>query len=205
MKKYFLTGLVILLPITITIAIIHYLVNFFTTPFLHFVSSYLKALHLSELVTILLTKLLILIDLFVLILGLGMLARWFVVRSIVNLGDRILHKIPFINTVYKTTKEIIRSIFNSETNAFKQVVLVPFPSQNIWALGLISGDAPPAWSTSLKTELISVLIPTSPSPISGFLLMYKPEDLIYLNMKPDQAIKYIISCGTLSPEQPSLP
>jgi len=205
MKKYFLTGLVILLPIAITIAIIHYLVNFFTTPFVHFVSSYLKALHLSEVMTILLTKLLILIDLFVLILGLGMLARWFVVRSIVNLGDRILHKIPFINTVYKTTKEIIRSIFNSETNAFKQVVLVPFPSQNIWALGLISGDAPPAWSISLKTELISVLIPTSPSPVSGFLLMYKPEDLIYLNMKPEQAIKYIISCGTLSPEQPSLP
>jgi uncharacterized membrane protein len=205
MKKYFLTGLVILLPIAITIAVIDYLIDFFTTPFVHFVSSFLKTLHLSELVTLILSKLLILVCLFLFILGLGMLTRWFVVRSIVNLGDRILHKIPVINTVYKTTKEIIRSIFTSDTNAFKQVVLVPFPRQNIWALGLISGDAPLACSTSLNTQLVSVLIPTTPSPISGFLLMYKPEELIYLDMKPEQAIKYIVSCGALAPEPTSLP
>lgn len=201
MKKHFLTGLVILLPIVITIAVIEYLVDFFTKPFVHFVSSYLRGLNSNELVILILSKLLILLCLFLFIIGLGILTRWFVIRSIVNLGDRILHKIPIINTVYKTTQEIIRSIFASDAEAFKQVVLVPFPRKETWALGLVSGDAP---QTSLS-PLISVLVPTTPSPVSGFLLMYKPEDLIYLDMKPEQAIKYIVSCGTLVPEQPSLP
>ncbi len=201
MKKYFLTGLVILLPVAITIAVIHYLINFFTTPFVHLVSTFLRTTYFtaSEFVIVALSKCLILICLFFFILGLGMLTRWFVVQAIVNIGDRILQKIPFINAVYKTTKEIIKSVFSSDTGAFKRVVLVPFPRKDIWALGLIAGDSPSACSRSLGSSLITVLIPTTPSPISGFLLMYRPEELIYLDMKPEQAIKYIISCGTLTP------
>jgi uncharacterized membrane protein len=209
MKKYFLTGIVILLPVAITIAVIGSLVNFFTTPFVHVVATFLKDIHLADngflflshdQVVTYLSKILILICLFILIILLGMITRWIVVLSIVNLGDKLLHKIPVISSVYKTTKEIIRSIFTSDTGAFQQVVLVPFPRKDIWALGLVSGNAPRACSQSLNTALISVLIPTTPSPISGFLLMYKPEDIIYLDMKPEQAIKFIISCGAITPE-----
>lgn len=213
MKKYFLTGLIILLPIAITIAVVSSLINFFTGPFVKIVSSTLQGtnlaingfLFLSQTQVVLYTaKLLILICLFFLIIGLGMLTRWYVIRGALSIGDRFLHRIPVVSTVYKTTKEIIKTLFNKDATAFKQVVLVPFPRKDMYALGLISGGAPTICSTTFGSKLISVLIPTTPNPTSGFLIMFKQEDLIYLDMKPEEAIKYIISCGSIVPEERTL-
>lgn len=212
MKKHFLTGIVILLPIAITAAVIRYLVNFFTDPFVDFVTSLLKNLNLMQRSGILthekmilyVSKFVILICLFVAIIILGVIARWFLINWIVNLGDKLLRKIPLVSSVYKTVKQIIKSIFTSENPAFKRVVLVPFPQKESYVLGLIAGDAPMVCSKATNTSLVSVLIPTTPSPISGFVVMYKPEEIILLDMKPEDAIKYIISCGALTPDQRSL-
>jgi len=209
-QKHFLTGLVILLPIAITIAVVGSLINFFTGPFVKVVSSTLQNTSLAtdgflflshEQVVLYAAKLLILICLFFLIIGLGMLTRWYVIRGALSIGDRLLHRIPVFNTVYKTTKEIIQTLFNKDATAFKQVVLAPFPRKDMFVLGLISGKAPTICSTAFGSKLISVLIPTTPNPTSGFLLMFKTEDLIYLDMKPEEAIKYIISCGSIVPEE----
>lgn len=210
MKKHFLTGLVILLPIAITIAVVGSLINFFTGPFVKVVSSFLQNTNLAtqgflflshEQVVLYLSKVLILVLLFFLIILLGMLTRWYVITSLLNVGDRFLHRIPIVSTVYKTTKEIIKTLFNKDATAFKQVVLVPFPRKDIFALGLVSGGAPTICSTSSGSNLVSVLVPTTPNPTSGFLLLFKQEDLIYLDMKPEDAIKYIISCGSIVPEE----
>jgi uncharacterized membrane protein len=208
MKKHFLTGLVILLPVAITIAVVGYLINFFTGPFVTGVSSSLKQLHIindgflflsHEQVVTYVSKALILVCLFIFIVLLGILTRWYVIRFILTFWDRMLHKIPVVSTVYKITQEIIKSFFMPDNESFRQVVLVPFPRGDMYALGLVSGKSPTICSQSLGTQLISVLIPTTPNPITGFLLMYKPEDLIYVDMKPEEAIKYIISCGALAP------
>ena len=210
MKKHFLTGLIILLPIAITIAVVSSLINFFTGPFVKIVSTALQEINFAndgflflshDQVVLYLTKLLILICLFFLIIALGMLTRWYVVRGALNIGDRFLHRIPVFNTVYKTTKEIIKTLFHKDATAFKQVVLVPFPRKDMYTLGLISGGAPTICSTTFGSKLISVLIPTTPNPTSGFLIMFKQEDLIYIDMKPEEAIKYIISCGSIVPEE----
>ncbi len=213
MKKHFLTGLVILLPIAITVAIVGSLINFFTGPFVTAVSSFLQKTHFADQgflflshdqVVLYISKLLILICLFFFLIILGMLTRWYVIRSLLNIGDRFLHRIPVVSTVYKTTKEIIKTLFHKDATAFKQVVLVPFPRKDIFALGLVSGSAPTICSTSSGSTLVSVLVPTTPNPTSGFLLLFKQEDLIYLDMKPEEAIKYIISCGSIVPEERAL-
>ena len=208
MKKYFLTGLIILLPVAITVAIVGYLINFFTGPFVEGVAVFLKKMNIisdgflflsHDQLVVYISKFLILICLFIFIMILGALTRWYVMRFILKFWDWMLQKIPIVSTVYKITQEIIKSFFMPDKNAFRQVVLVPFPRADMYALGLVSGNAPQVCSTSSGSPLISVLIPTTPNPITGFLLMFKSEDLIYIDMKPEEAIKYIISCGAMAP------
>ncbi len=209
LKKHFVTGLVILLPLVITVAILIFLVNFLTEPFIGAISSILSKFNLINHDFLFLSpkqlllyesKILILILLFLFTIGLGALTRWFIINFFLRIGDRILHKIPLINTVYKTTQDIIKTLFVSDKNAFKQVVMVPFPRKEVYVLGLIARESPAVCSEMAKEELISVFIPTTPNPTTGFLLMFKRADLIMVDMKPEEAIKYIISCGVIVPE-----
>ena len=211
MKKYFITGLVILLPLAVTIALIVFIVNFLTKPFMGFFVNFLKDLNMlnkgffflsPEHVVLYGSKLLILICLFLFTLLLGMIARWFFFRALLNLSDKLLHRIPLVNKVYKTTQEIIKTIFVTDKNSFKQVVIVPFPKEGTYVMGLVSRDSPKICSDKINAPLVSVLVPTTPNPTTGFLLMYKKEDLIYLDLKPEAAIKYIVSCGVITPESP---
>ena len=212
MKKYFITGLVILLPLAVTIAIVFFIVNFLTKPFIGGVASFLKEHQMiskgflllsSDQVVLYGSKLLILICLFLFTLLLGMIARWFFFKAILGISDKILHRIPLINKVYKTTQEIIKTIFVTDKSSFKQVVLVPFPKGGAYVMGLISREAPLSCSQGAGKDLFSVLVPTTPNPTTGFLLMYHKDEIIFLDMKPEQAIKYIVSCGVITPEHPA--
>jgi len=209
MKKNFIAGLAILLPLAVTIAIVSFVINFLTEPFVGAVSSLLNYFHIVDKGFLFLSaeqlirygsQLLILLLLFVLTLGLGILARWFLINALLNLGDRILKRIPIVNTVYKTTQEIIKTLFVSNKETFKQVVMVPFPRQDIYILGMISSNSPEICSQAAKEDLITVLIPTTPNPTTGFLLMCRKKDLIFINMKSEEAIKYIVSCGVIAPK-----
>lgn len=211
MKKHFITGFVILLPLVVTIAVVIFLVNFLTQPFIGIVSTILSKLHIINKGFLFLTpeqlvrytaKVIILILLFLFTVGLGMVTRWFLINTLFRLGDRLLHRIPIVNTVYKTTQDIIKTLFVSDKNSFKQVVMVPFPREGVYVLGLISRESPPICSKAVSQELVSVLVPTTPNPTTGFLMMYKREDLIIIDMRPEEAIKYIVSCGVIIPEPP---
>lgn len=209
MKKYFITGLVILLPLAVTIALVVLIVNFLTKPFIGVVSNFLREfqplnkgfLFLShEQIVTYLSQLLILVCLFIFTLLLGFIARWFFFKALLSLSDKLLHKIPLINKVYKTTQEIIKTIFVTDRTSFKQVVMVPFPKPGSYVMGLVSRRSPAICSEKANASLISVLIPTTPNPTTGFLLMYKEEELVYLDLKPEEAIKYIVSAGVITPE-----
>jgi len=209
MKKFFITGLVILLPLAVTIAVVVFLVNFLTKPFIGFVSQFLSQTALKEIGFLFLTpeqvllygsKLIILIGLFLTTLILGFIARWFFFKALIKLSDAIIHKIPLVNKVYKTTQEIIRTLFASDKNSFKQVVMVPFPKDETYCLGLVSQESPKTCSKAANSNLISVFVPTTPNPTTGFLLMLKKEDMIFIDMKTEDAIKYIVSCGVIIPE-----
>jgi len=209
MKKYFITGLVILLPLAVTIAVVFFVVNFLTKPFIGFVSQFLSQTALKEMGVLFLnseqvllygSKLVILIGLFLLTLILGLIARWFFFKTLIKISDKIIHKIPLVNKVYKTTQEIIKTLFSSDKNSFKQVVMAPFPNENTYCLGLVSRVSPKTCQTASNANLISVFVPTTPNPTTGYLLMFKKEDLIFIDMKTEDAVKYIVSCGVIIPE-----
>ena len=208
-KKDLIAGLIILLPIAVAVALLGFLIDLFTHPFVDFVSSLLIRFNItpqgflffsSEQIIRYTSKLLILICLFFIIVLLGILTRWFVLRSALSFVDTLLRKIPVINTIYKASQEIIKTVFKTDQTSFKQVVMVPFPHEGIYALGLVSREAPETYNRLVGSKMVSVLVPTTPNPTSGFLLMYDQKDLIYLDMKPEAAIKYILSCGVLNPE-----
>lgn len=211
MKKHFITGLVILLPLAVTIAIVVFVVNFLTQPFMGFVSNLLNKFAVLQhdflflkhkFIIRYVSQILILLCLFFFTLFLGALARWFFIHSLIAFSDKILHKIPVVNKVYKTTQEIIKTIFVTDKNSFKQVVMVPFPRDHTYVIGLISRDSPKICSEAVGEDLVSVLIPTTPNPTTGFLMMYDRSKIILLDMKTEDAIKYIVSCGVITPEHP---
>ncbi len=201
MKKYFLTGLVTLLPLTVTIWVVHFFVNFLTKPFINLVSPLTDRLPIaSPQIIRTISQVLILIALVALTWFIGFVARRFFFTHIIRLGDRILIKIPLVNKVYKTSKDIVKSLFGSKEKSFKQVVLLSFPYKGAYCIGLIAKDAPPTCSKARQNELVSVFIPTTPNPSTGYLTMCQRSDLIYLDMKTEEAIKYVVSCAVIQPE-----
>lgn len=209
MKKYFITGLVILLPLALTIAIVAFIFNLLTVPFLGIVKAVFDRYHLFESGFLLLNadqiqnliaQLLILVSLFFIVIGLGFIARWFFFKTILKFAEYIVKRIPFVNTIYKTCQDVIKTIFTSKTKSFKQVVLVRFPNPNSYSIGLVTQEEIPGLEKTPHTNTVAVFVPTTPNPTSGFLIMFKQADLIYLNMKVEDAFKYIISCGVIAPD-----
>jgi len=203
MRKSFITGIAILLPLALTIAIVIFLVNLLTGPFLGLVQGFMDYYNIlpqgfwifsSEQIKVLLSKLLILVFLGFFTILLGMLTRWFVVKSAIKMGDYVLHRIPFINTLYITFQDVFQTIFHSKTSSFKQVVMLPFPNLDSKTIGLVTREN---ISVSKSDSRVAVFVPTTPNPTSGYLLLMQEKDLVYLDLSVEEALKYVISCGVV--------
>lgn len=211
MKKHFITGLVILLPLAVTIYIVSFIVNLMTKPFVGFVSELLVEYDIFNSVFLLnrhqliyySSQVIILAGILVTTIFIGMLTRWFFINYIIHLGEYLLHQIPIINKLYKTSQEIIRTLFHSNTKSFKQVVLVPFPTPKVLCIALVTKDQPLDQNKTQASDLVSIFVPTTPNPTSGYLLLYKREDIVYLDMKVEDAVKFVFSFGMIFPEKGS--
>lgn len=207
MKKHFVTGIAILLPVALTVAVIIFILNFLTDPFVDGVKSVLNYFNLFQRgfwiltpdeIQLAVSKFLVLTCLFISTVLLGILARWVFIRSLIRMWDYILHRIPLVRSIYKISQDVSRTLFSNDGKSFKQTVLVPYPNQDSYCIGFITRDSFPPLQDSLD-PLIAVFVPTTPNPTSGFLLLYKEKDVIYLDMKVDDAFKGIISCGMILP------
>ena len=214
MKKYFITGLIILLPVALTFVIVGFVFNLLTVPFLGLVKAVLDHYHLwengflflnTEQIQNFAAKSLILISLFLIVIGLGYIARWFFFNAFIKMAEYAFKKIPLVSTIYKTCQDVIKTIFTSDTKAFKQVVLVRFPHPQTYSIGLITREEISCFSNSPHSNTVAVFVPTTPNPTSGFLVMFKQEDIIYLDMKVEEAFKCIISCGVICPDFAAIP
>lgn len=208
MKKYFITGLVILLPLAVTIALITFVVNFLTLPFVGFIEQFLQHFdwyNKYHAIIHVLLQLTMLFALFFFTVMLGFLAKIVVFKSLLSLYDYVFHRIPIVKTIYKATQQVIKTIFGTSSRSFKQVVMVTFPMEGSYCIGLVSSPAPSLCSKTLGAPLITVFVPTTPNPTSGFLMMYQEDEVIYLDMKIEEAFKYIISCGVITSDDPVLP
>ncbi len=201
LKRYFLTGLIILLPLAVTIGIVAFIINFLTDPFVGFFEQFF--VHFSwypklRVLIHLLLQILLLFALFCSTLLLGFLTRLLAFKYLLQFSDYMMHRIPVIKTVYKTSQRMIKTIFGSQSRSFKQVVLVPYPTHGGYCIGLVSGPVASVCEKSIGKELVSVFIPTTPNPTSGFLIMYEKSEITVVDMKVEDAFKYIISCGLVT-------
>jgi len=203
MRKSFITGIAILLPLALTIAIVIFLVNLLTGPFLGIVQGVMDYYNIlpdgfwifsSKQIKLWLSKVLILVFLALFTVLVGILTRWFVVHSLIKMGDYILHRIPFFNTLYITFQDVFQTIFQSKTSSFKQVVMLPFPNPDSKTVGLVTREE---ISVAKGDKRVAVFVPTTPNPTSGYLLLVQEKDLIYLDLSVEDALKYVISCGVI--------
>ncbi|MCA9000574.1 MAG: DUF502 domain-containing protein [Planctomycetes bacterium] len=134
-----------------------------------------------------------------LVLGLGYLASGFLGRSLISAFDRLLHRIPLVRTVYPYTKQITEFFLSDNEFEFETVVAAPYPSENIWAIGFVTGPGIKTMHQGLNGRFASVFIPTSPMPMTGFTVFIEESRLVPLDITVDEALRVVVSAGVLIP------
>lgn len=206
MKKNFLAGLAILLPIVITAAIALFFINLLTTPFMTFVSGIFTKTGFSHFLPTtgllaFISKIFILFFLVFVLFIIGFFTQHFFAHHLFQTFDKIIHKIPVINKIYISLQEVAHTLFGEkEESSFSKVALVPFPQKNCYSIGFVTKEALPKETDKEYLGLISVYVPGTPNPLMGFNFLYKREEVILLDMNVDDALKFIISCGVMDVE-----
>ena len=134
-----------------------------------------------------------------LILLIGLMARNIVGRWLLDFGEQFLQAIPFAGSVYKTLKQILETLLRDSKNKFRRVVMLEYPRKGVWTLGFVTGRVSSQLQTHLPEKMISVFIPTTPNPTSGWYAMVPEEDAIDLAISIEDAFKVLISGGIVSP------
>ena len=186
-RNYFITGIVVLIPIGITV---------YFTLFLISISSKIlpNEINPNHYLPYNIPGLEILISLF-LITFIGWLSLSFLGKKFLNIFNHLLKKIPILRTIYSAIGQMTET-FTKNDEKKKNVVLVEYPRKGSWAVGFATKENSGQMSDKTKRELINVFIPTTPNPTSGFLLMFPKEDIIYLDLTFEEASKFIVSAGT---------
>ncbi|MCO4768953.1 MAG: DUF502 domain-containing protein [Deltaproteobacteria bacterium] len=134
------------------------------------------------------------------LLALGTLFRGFVGRRLVSFLEGLLRRVPLIGTLYFAFQQLLKSVFSADAQSFQRVVLVEFPRRHSYCLGFVTERAWSGVETAVGRTLISVFVPTTPNPTSGFFMMIPEDELIVLNMTVEEAFKAIMSSGIVMPE-----
>jgi uncharacterized membrane protein len=196
LRKYFLTGLLVLVPLAITFWVLHAVISTMDQSLLLLPESWRPDswlhLHIPGLGTIL-TLLIVFVT--------GLLAQNFIGNYIVKIWENILNRIPVVNSIYSSVKQVSDTLFSDSGNAFRKAVLIEYPRKGSWSIGFLTGTPSGEVAAHLNGDFISVYVPTTPNPTSGFFLIVPRADAIELDMHVDVALKYIVSMGVVSPEQ----
>jgi uncharacterized membrane protein len=129
----------------------------------------------------------------------GVLARYYIGKKIIEWTDRVLMRVPFLNKIYGAIKQV-NDAFSGNKHSFKTVVLVEFPREGIYSIGFITSEQHDEVQQKTREKVVCVFVPTTPNPTSGFLILVPEEKVTKLEMSVAEGIKYIVSLGSLSPE-----
>ncbi len=189
-KTYFITGLLVTLPLGLTYWILKVLLQsmerLIGNPIQRYFEIYIPGMGIILLVC--------------LILLIGIFARNLIGRKLGNLGENLLQKIPLVRPVYGFVKHLVNTIFMQGQQNFKGVVLVEYPRRGIYSIGFVTSEVRGAVKEELEAEMVNVFLPTTPNPTSGFYLIFPKEDVTFLNLTIEEGAKIIISAGMVSPE-----
>lgn len=198
LRRWFFTGLIVSAPILLT----GYLTWIIVGVIDGYVASFLPAnLNPQNYVPFPLPGFGIIIGA-VLIILVGAMATGFVGRSLVKLGENMVGRLPVVRSVYGATKQIMETVMASQSDAFREAVLIEYPRRGIWAIGFVTGKTRGEVQNMSSEDLVNVFVPTTPNPTSGFLLFFPRDELITLDMGVEEAVKMVVSGGIVTPDDP---
>ncbi|MFA6636622.1 MAG: DUF502 domain-containing protein [Candidatus Omnitrophota bacterium] len=194
---YFLNGIVLLLPIAVTVALVRFLVmslnNLVLEPLLNLFAPLAVGLRVY------MAKSIIFLAVILAVSSIGWGARILFINRIFSLGEGILLKVPVMGRIYNAAKQIFTALFGHGRTIFKQVVLVEYPRKGIYSVGFATGVAKGEMNSNVPGG-INVFIPTTPNPTSGMFIVVPKEEICFLKMSVEDGMKLIISGGSVSPE-----
>ena len=135
----------------------------------------------------------------VLITVIGAIAAGFLGRWIIRLGESLLNRMPVVRTIYGATKQILETVISTQSDAFREVILVEYPRRGLWVIGFVTGGTKGEVARRIDHDMVNVFVPTTPNPTSGFLLFCPREDVIFLDMSVEDAVKLVVSGGIVTP------
>ena len=197
-RNIFITGLLITLPIALTYFILQFLFKnldalspVFTKILIDMGAPIPEGFRIPALG---------LVITLLIVLAVGWFTTNFFGKQLINLGESLVEKIPFVRKIYKGSKQVVQSIAHADTTAFRKVVLLEFPRRGMLAIGFVTGSARGEVQEYTREDVLNVFVPTMPNPTSGFLVFAPPEDLTEIDMSIEDGIKYVVSGGIVDTE-----
>jgi len=201
-KKYLLAGLLVWLPLSITLWVLHAILKTLDGVFEAFLSASQAVLPNAAYAPLQMLKQVPGLGVIVMVVGLlltGIFAANIAGQWALAQGSRLLTHIPIVKSIYSSVKQVSDTLFSSSGNAFREAVLVQYPREGSWTIAFVTGRPGGEAADHLHADYISLYVPTTPNPTSGFFLMVPRKDVIALSMTVDEALKYIISMGVVAP------
>lgn len=199
-KRYLITGLLVLVPLIITVWVLKFLLGLMDQSLLLLPPE----LQSEALFGTYVPGLGALLTLFIVLIT-GIIATNFFGRRIIQFWESLLARVPVVKSIYYSVKQVSDTLFSGSGDAFRKVLLVRYPHPEAWAVAFQTGVPAKEVSRLTDDELVSVFIPTAPSPVNGFFFFVPKRDTIELDMSVDDALKYIISMGVVVPSDPASP
>lgn len=199
LRNYFLTGILVTAPPALTIYLAVLFVSFIDGKVRRFIP---EEYNPEQYLPFAIPGLGVLVVLVAMIL-IGAFTTGYLGRLLVRLWERMWEKMPFVSGIYSTFKQLFETVFSQKSNAFRQVVLVEFPRKDAWTVAFVTADVPYHIAQTLASEdLISIYVPTTPNPTSGYWVMYHKKDVIPLDISVEDGLKMVISLGIVARKKP---
>jgi uncharacterized membrane protein len=198
LRKWFFAGLLVLVPLAITIWLLEWAISSLDKTLLLLPKAWQPdswlPFHVPGLGVILTMTVLLVV---------GATVSNFLGKRLIGWWDALLGRIPVVRSIYSSVKQVSDTLFSENGNAFRQAVLVEWPRQGAWTIGFVtgvpSGDVLVSLQHGVHDEYLSVYVPTTPNPTSGYMMMFKKSDCLALSMSVDEALKYVVSMGVVAP------
>lgn len=188
-RRWFFAGLLVWIPLGATLLVIHFLYNLLNTSLL-LVPPSLRP-DIPGLGVVLSVALVLLT---------GAIAANFLGSKLVSFAERLLNRIPLVRSIYGGVKKLAETLFSESSSSFRKVVLIEYPRKGIWSLGFQAGESLPEAKARTGVDYITVFIPTTPNPTSGFIMQVPRSEAVWLEMSVEEGMRYIISLGMVLPD-----
>lgn len=199
LRRWLLAGLLVLVPLTITLSVLDWIVGLLDQTLLILPGAW----HPDRLLGFHIPGFGVLLTLGIVLL-MGAVASNFFGRKLLVFGNALLRRIPIVRSIYSSVKQVSDTLFSENGNAFRKALLVQWPREGVWTIGFLTGLPGGDVVNHLPGEYLSVYVPTTPNPTGGYFVMLRKAECIELKMSVDEALTYVISMGVVVPARPSV-